>query len=151
MQVGSPGTLYHSPNSAFVADFVGNTNLLDGKIVGQDEQGVTVATPLGKMKGRVVEAIEPGGDCTVSIRPEQMQFVPFEQFNKENRLQGIIESTTFLGEASEHVLVTGGQDQGAGQVHKFRVIAAPPRFDFGDNAASAVEFDATDVVVLPRR
>ncbi|MEL7238068.1 MAG: ABC transporter ATP-binding protein, partial [Planctomycetota bacterium] len=88
MQVGSPGTLYHSPNSAFVADFVGNTNLLPGKIVATDEQGVTVATELGRLKGRLVEAIEPGGDCTVSIRPEQMQFADFYKVTKENRLQG---------------------------------------------------------------
>ncbi|MEL7238842.1 MAG: TOBE domain-containing protein, partial [Planctomycetota bacterium] len=85
--------------------------------------------------------------CTVSIRPEQMQFADFDKVTKENRLQGVIESTTFLGEASEHVLASGGEDGG---VHKFRVVAAPPRFDFKNNAASAVQFDQSDVVVLPR-
>ncbi len=32
-QIGSPGELYHRPKSTFVADFVGQTNLIRGKIV----------------------------------------------------------------------------------------------------------------------
>src|SRR5215203_1734449 len=35
-QVGTPGELYHRPNSGFVADFIGSTNLLPGRIVGRD-------------------------------------------------------------------------------------------------------------------
>ena len=45
MQIGSPGELYHRPNSAFVADFVGQTNLLPGTISQTSEAGVTVRTP----------------------------------------------------------------------------------------------------------
>ena len=35
-QVGTPGELYHRPNSAFVADFIGQTNLLPGKVLGHE-------------------------------------------------------------------------------------------------------------------
>src|SRR5205823_7481079 len=42
MQVGAPGELYHKPNSTFVAQFIGETNLLSGKIVSREGANVEV-------------------------------------------------------------------------------------------------------------
>ena len=36
VQVGTPGELYHKPNSSFVADFIGHTNLLPGRVIPDD-------------------------------------------------------------------------------------------------------------------
>jgi len=60
-------------------------------------------------------------NVTVSIRPEQMEIVPDEQpSNGRNRMSGKTIQTTFLGEASEHVLLVNDQ--------RVRVVAAPPIF-----------------------
>ena len=144
VQVGSPGELYHRPTSTFVADFVGQTNLIDGDVVASDDSGITVATSFGRFVGKPASRIDGGGRVTISVRPEQMRLTAFDRFDKPNRLQGVVRSTTFLGEASEHVLV-GGE-----KAATVKVIAAPPRFDLKENAPVAVEFDAEDVVVLPR-
>ena len=71
MQVGTPADLYHTPDTAFVAAFVGQTNLLAGTVVGRENGTVTVDTPAGRVvgtaRGTVPDAV------TVSIRPEQMR------------------------------------------------------------------------------
>jgi hypothetical protein len=84
----------------------------------------------------------------VSIRPEQMRITraPLEYRVQEdeemvvgrNRFIGESISTSFLGDASEHVLA----------VHdlKVRVVTTPPMFDVPEEVL--VEFDPEDVVVL---
>ena len=146
VQVGSPGELYHRPRSTFVADFVGQTNLIRGRIVASDEQAITVATSFGRLRGKPVEAINGGGEVIVSVRPEQMRLVPFDkQPFGDNRVQGVIRDTTFLGEASEHTMI-GGE-----KAERLKLIVAPPRFDLEANAAVAAEFDVGDAVILPAR
>ena len=153
-QVGTPGELYHRPGSAFVADFVGQTNLIPGRVVAHDERFVTVATPLGRIKGVLGDAaVAPEGHVTLNVRPEQMRLASFESMTKANRLMGVVGETTFLGEASEHSFISGGDgrdDGGERVVTTLKVVAAPPRFDLKPNAAVAVEFDAEDALVLPR-
>ena len=144
VQVGTPGELYHSPQSVFVADFVGQTNLLHGSVVGGDGRSVTVATSFGRLKGRPAGGVREGGPAILSVRPEQMRLVAFDAIIRENSLHGVVGETTFLGEASEHTLI-GGE-----RAEKIKVVAAPPRFDLKENAPVAVEFDAADAVVLPR-
>jgi iron(III) transport system ATP-binding protein len=142
-QVGTPGELYHKPSSAFVADFIGHTNLLEGRIVGHDDGKVRIDTPAGA----VVAAKPPCGGVAaadrviVSIRPEQMRVTRATSSDGRNVITGRPVETTFLGEASEHVLlVNGGQ--------KLKVICAPPLFDVPEQMS--VEFDPEDVVVLTR-
>ena len=48
-QVGTPGELYHRPASAFVADFIGQTNLIAGEVIEQVERVVRVRTAMGEV------------------------------------------------------------------------------------------------------
>jgi iron(III) transport system ATP-binding protein len=78
-QVGTPQQLYRSPASAFVAEFIGPTNLAEGEIVGSREGFVHVATAIGTIVG-VAQATGDGmpaasGRAVVSIRPELIRVV----------------------------------------------------------------------------
>ena len=78
-------------------------------------------------------------NVTVSIRPEQMEIVGDDAApNGRNRLSGKTIQSTFLGEASEHVLLVNET--------RLRVISTPPLFD--PPPQMRVEFDPGDVVVL---
>ena len=67
VQVGTPQELYCSPTNAFVAEFMGPTNLIDGEVVASGDGQVHLATGLGE----IVAASGPAsGTVTVSIRPE---------------------------------------------------------------------------------
>jgi iron(III) transport system ATP-binding protein len=147
-QVGSPGALYNRPASAFVASFIGQTNLIDGT-VGESLDGMAiVATDAGAI--RAPRGAAAGAKVTLSIRPEQMRIArdggdggganSGGNAGGANRLSGRVIETTFLGEASEHVLEV--------KTRKIKVIVTPPLFE--PPPELTVAFDAADVVVLDR-
>ena len=136
--MGTPGELYHKPRTAFVADFIGQTNLLPATVLEQAGPTVRLRTPVGDFSAAGQSAA--AGQVKISIRPEQMRIVKGDApANGRNRLTGTTLESTFLGEASEHVLLVNGQ--------RIRVISAPPIFDVPEQLI--VEFDPEDVVVLP--
>jgi iron(III) transport system ATP-binding protein len=142
-QVGTPGELYHRPVNSFVADFIGNTNLLPGRVAGREGRHLIVETAAGRLlaggESGAAASVAGAGNVVVSIRPEQMQIARNGAIHPgRNRLVGRPVETTFLGEASEHVLQVNDE--------RVRVISAPPLFEVPSEMA--VEFDPEDVVVL---
>jgi iron(III) transport system ATP-binding protein len=136
-QVGTPSQLYHNPRTSFVADFIGQTNLLPGKVIERNASTVRIETAAGKFVAQSFNGVPD--NVTISIRPEQMQIVRGDIIHHgRNRITGTPLETTFLGEASEHVLRVKDQT--------LKVISAPPLFDVP--AELTVEFDPEDVVVL---
>ena len=143
-QVGKPGELYHQPNSSFVADFIGHTNLLPGTVVSRNHEAVRVQTAAGSFTAVTTPGRELPNDVKLSIRPEQMRIIDGGSngaaSGDRNRVIGLPVETTFLGEASEHVLDVNGQ--------RLKVVSAPPLFDVPPQLT--VEFDPRDVVVLTK-
>jgi iron(III) transport system ATP-binding protein len=142
VQVGTPAQLYHEPRTAFVADFIGHTNLLDGTIVGRSDGELQVQTSAGRFTASRAASAAPLPDkVRVSIRPEQMR-IPRPGANGSgpalNRVIGKPIESTFLGEASEHVL----------QVNEtlMKIVCTPPLFTVPEMMTA--EFDPADVVVL---
>jgi iron(III) transport system ATP-binding protein len=136
VQVGTPGDLYHRPASSFVADFIGQTNLIRGTVTGRDAGRYTVRTPAGTIQAAVDGAVVDAREVVLSIRPEQVRVARGDAGG--NRLVGRSVESSFLGDASEHVLDVCGQ--------RLRMVQTPPLFD--PPAEMAVEFDPEDVVVL---
>ncbi|HEV2294658.1 MAG TPA: ABC transporter ATP-binding protein [Tepidisphaeraceae bacterium] len=145
-QVGTPDELYHRPSTSFVADFIGQTNLIPGTLISRDEKNWTIQTPAGNVSASLANApagVAGGAEVLVSIRPEQMQIARNGRSLEgsgggANRMIGKPLERTFLGEASEHVLLVNG--------HRLKVISAPPLFHVPEQMT--VEFNAEDVVVL---
>jgi ABC-type Fe3+/spermidine/putrescine transport system ATPase subunit len=111
-------------------------------VIERNHQTAAIDTPAGRVIARIDGPMDPSAkDVTLSIRPEQLRLVRNGDAAKpttRNRLTGQSLETTFLGEASEHVLQVNNA--------KVRVICAPPVFD--PPAQMTVEFDPDDVVVL---
>ena len=137
IQVGTPGELYHQPKTAFTASFLGQTNLLPGRVIERHASTVRVDTAAGKFVAQSRNGVPD--NVTLSIRPEQMQIVRGDIIHHgRNRITGSPMESTFLGEASEHVLRVKDQ--------MLKVISTPPMFDVPPELT--VEFDPEDVVVL---
>ena len=134
-QTGSPADLYHRPQSAFVASFIGETNLLEGTVISHDGGAVRVRTAAGEF---VVEGAADSDQVTLSLRPEQLRLVRDGSPIPPNRLTGRVTETTFLGDASEHVLLVNGQ--------RIKFISTPPIFDAPPEMS--VAFEPKDAVVL---
>ena len=87
-QIGKPEDIYNEPENAFVADFIGESNILDG---------VMLSDYKVRFFGRVFDCVDAGFDANepvdVVIRPEDIDFVP----PQEGHLVGTVTSVTFKG------------------------------------------------------
>ena len=74
LQVGAPDDIYERPQSRFVADFIGETNFIAGRLRRRGEALSEVELPRGRTMQAVVrdETLRVGGEATVAIRPEKL-------------------------------------------------------------------------------
>jgi spermidine/putrescine transport system ATP-binding protein len=107
-QAASPKEIYEEPDTVFVADFLGVSNLLDATALGQDGAACTVE--VGGRKLRAEQgATDARGEVKVMIRPERIVLEPHAN-QGDDRLPGIVERSVFLGGSYEvHVRVLGGE------------------------------------------
>jgi len=74
-QIGSPADLYFSPRSVFAADFIGESNLLDGQVAAVDGSEVTLVSTAGvllKAKAGEGRAVRSGETVKLMVRPEML-------------------------------------------------------------------------------
>ena len=102
MEIASPGQLYESPGSRFVADFIGSMNFFEGEISSSTDSAVTVQTPvLGEVKVSGSDAgVSTGQQVWVAIRPEKMQPVFSDPGESANTTSGTMGVSAYLGDRS---------------------------------------------------
>ena len=98
LQEGSPTEIYERPNCRFVAEFIGETNFLEGVVQDQAEGRITVLVD-GHLPVTVEtdQAVEPGREVTVAVRPEKVQLLPHESGVGHNSLLGQVEQVVYVG------------------------------------------------------
>ncbi len=76
-QCASPDVLYERPSNAFVADFIGENNLMPAKIAAVRGDSVRVTVAGGQeITAQAADIREVGGKCIISVRPEKMFIKP---------------------------------------------------------------------------
>jgi ABC-type Fe3+/spermidine/putrescine transport system ATPase subunit len=73
-QVGPPEAIYRTPATAFVAEFMGTTNLLTGTVAGREGELVRVQVGGQEFAARSADAA-PGAEITFSLRPEMLRLL----------------------------------------------------------------------------
>ena len=108
-QVGVPSELYHQSANEFVADFIGQSNLLDGVVRGVSTSECVVAVnDKLQVKVAVEETWQPGNPGVVMVRPENIG-VTSAPVVSANQFQGVVEIVAFVGESTKYtVRVEGG-------------------------------------------
>jgi spermidine/putrescine transport system ATP-binding protein len=98
-QAGEPAELYERPATAFVASFLGVSNLLDGEVAGPDavrlDNGTIIYVAPADLAGRT-------GAVAVGIRPEKLQVGTGER----NRLAGEVIERAYVGVSTQYVVRT---------------------------------------------
>src|SRR3954452_24774884 len=106
-QRGTAADLYEHPETAFVAQFLGTSNLIDGRVVGRGEFQTTAGVTL-----HVPADHGPQDGCCAGVRPEKIAIVPTEDEARLNgainRLAGQVTVASFLGTAFQYVVATPG-------------------------------------------
>jgi len=139
-QVGTPEEVYERPATAFVAGFIGRTNLLRGKVAGDGvvdcEGGFRLLTGAGPEHRR-------GEEVAVSIRPHRIVLCPEDgdpagdgpmAGGGENRFRGTVVRAIYFGDAMDYQVALTGADC------TLRVAGDPDRrFAVGESVAVRVE------------
>ena len=98
-QLGTPSELYEHPRTAFVAGFLGVSNLLSGTVAAEDrvrlEDGTEVIVPQGALGGR-------RGAVRIGVRPEKLRLDGAEA----NSLSGTVVESAYIGVSTQYIVET---------------------------------------------
>jgi len=106
VQAGTPAQIYAEPRSAFVAQFIGRTNVISGSVRERAGRYVLAQTPMGLLWS---VAFSQSDDVIVSIRPEDVELVGLGEADADNVFEGQVERVIFLGECVEAHMRIGPQ------------------------------------------
>jgi len=102
VQAGSPLELYDQPVSRYVADFVGKSNFIDGRVLALSATEGQIETPSGlRFSGRVSGVLAQGAKAALSIRPEQIDLARIARAGAE---PVTVINRIFLGEHTEYLV-----------------------------------------------
>ena len=97
-QQGGAKEIYNSPKTSFVANFVGQVNVLQGKTLPADGEEVLVETPVGNIHCRSQEPVSTSSDVLVAIRPEMIILHTEQPENYQgNLVRGQVTVKSFAG------------------------------------------------------
>ncbi len=101
-QVGGPKEIYEEPATAYVADFLGVSNLMDALAQGAGSGGCQVK--LGDFELLAGQGdVSTTGDCKVTIRPERVD-IEAQGSSGENRIPAIVERVVYVGATLQIIL-----------------------------------------------
>ncbi len=107
-QTGTPETVYRAPASRFVASFLGQSNLLQGRVTSIDGGMALVAIARGPELAVAAPAgLEEGSAVTVVVRAQRVHVGPPEAA-QPNHLPGTITTTSFLGGTASYLIDVSG-------------------------------------------
>jgi putrescine transport system ATP-binding protein len=129
VQIATPSEIYEQPNSRYVADFIGNINTLEGRVLSAD--GTTVRLDCTGT-GATVEvdqalSASPGDTAWFAIRPEKLTIsLDRPQNGSINAVEGEVWDIAYLGDVSiYHVRLSTGATMKATVTNRTRLVERP--------------------------
>jgi spermidine/putrescine ABC transporter ATP-binding subunit len=101
-QVGTPTELYDAPASRFVASFIGDSNFLEGRVVGQRNGYCDVEVAGAGVVRAPAVTCSPGAEVALAIRPEKITLAGETDGAGVNTVTATIEDEIFTGEARRY-------------------------------------------------
>lgn len=159
-QMGPPEELYELPQTAFVADFLGQSNLFRGRVSEENPTSFSVDVAGNKITVPKNRAVHSQGDVTVGVRPEKMVLHadPQKKTTSTNVLNGgLVTDVAFTGVSSQYIIAFEGvgdvivfeqNDEGAPVLWEGSQVSVswPVERSFGlaDHRTTNVAVDADD-------
>ena len=127
LQVGTPSEIYDSPQSRFVADFIGTSNFLEGIRTSENQIVLTAEPPL-KVDCALNSDVPLNTPVTIAIRPERFDLRAMLAPDASNFLLGVIQDESYLGTTLQYTvqtdyptpLIAHQQNTGARDTHRFQ-------------------------------
>src|ERR1019366_8346855 len=128
VQVATPPEIYERPNSRWVADFIGDVNLIEGRLVAADDSTSTImSAQAGDLHAAVATDARPGDTVWVAVRPEKIR-ISHERpaAAAANCIAGQIWDIGYLGDVSIYkVRLDNGYVMKAASANMTRLIERP--------------------------
>ena len=102
-QVGVPRDVYDDPETLFVADFLGVSNLMEARILSTAKGACKVAIDGYELETRGTE-LNVTGEAKIVIRPERVELEPHGSPSGPNRIPGMVERVVYVGSASQVIV-----------------------------------------------
>ena len=112
IQVDTPARIYETPNSVYVADFIGDVNLIEGNVALKPDGLASLAWAEGapEIIATAGEGLKDGARAGFVIRPEKVAISAERPEDRNNVVRGRILDIAYLGNISTyHVELPGGQ------------------------------------------
>ncbi|MEU9099400.1 ABC transporter ATP-binding protein [Streptomyces sp. NPDC048361] len=110
-QLGAPAELYENPNTTFVANFLGTSNLIEAEIVESSGEDLVVSVGGAKLRlpgGRCSAPASNGGKLLVGVRPEKISLAHRDDEGAiaegRNRVTGRIADSSFIGVSTQYLV-----------------------------------------------
>jgi iron(III) transport system ATP-binding protein len=107
LQTGRPREVYESPNCRFVAEFIGTSNFLRGKVAGREGECVDIDTEAGRVRLASPVRVPVGEEVIAAVRPESLEISTTGWGNRANEWPGTVTNRAFLGDAIDHIVRVG--------------------------------------------
>ena len=103
VQVDTPDVIYETPNSVYVADFIGDVNIIEGTAETKGESvSLTWAEGQPALVGSANQPISKGASAAMAIRPEKIAISSEKPTDRTNVLQGKVLDIAYLGNISTY-------------------------------------------------
>jgi putrescine transport system ATP-binding protein len=102
IQVGPPSEIYEQPNSRWIADFIGDVNLIEAKVLAAEPGSLLVASSVaGELRAANARGCKPGETVWVALRPEKVRISRESPSARDaNCVAGKVGNVGYLGEFS---------------------------------------------------
>jgi putrescine transport system ATP-binding protein len=147
IQVATPPEIYEQPNSRWVADFIGDVNLIEGAVADADAGGTTLMSAAGRLRAAPSRETKVGETVWVAVRPEKLTLSHERPAAEENCAAGQVVDIGYLGDLSIYqVRLDSGVVMKAALANRSRLIERP----VGWNDRVWLSWPAAAGVVLTR-
>ena len=112
MQVSTPGEIYEAPQSRYVAQFIGEVNILEGRIAAvNDDRTIDIDGTTGtRFRAQNCDGVSVGQQVWLSVRPEKIKIGLEKPAGAVNALSGRVDDVGYLGSISHyHVHTEAGR------------------------------------------
>jgi putrescine transport system ATP-binding protein len=108
LQVGTPEEVYEFPANRFVADFIGNVNLFEGRLTTDEPDHCAITTPLGEMHVGHGVSGTPNMPVTLAVRPEKIEIAKERPAGVAiNLFAGKVKEIAYFGSYNTYIVVAG--------------------------------------------
>ena len=115
LQIGTPNEIYEMPANEFVADFIGETNFIEGKVIEvHDKYGYAENNEIGRFKIELDKPVKVGDNVKLTLRPEKIKVDTEPRYTDNDNykvIKGTVDEVIYTGFQSKLFIKVDGMNK----------------------------------------